>query len=205
MISCARVYWICHFISWISHPRLCFIAFKMKFNYPVPSHFPVSGRDGSGTWKKVQDGSGTGIPSDPAHNPKTIHMETSHVMNMLQLTCLRSRSGRGGGVKSICAPRISWDYRWVPVQTETLLSLVFSAWAELERFVLATDKLRFGGDTSYVWDLLDLRPAKTISTTLCCSVLVACREAQCSTTVGCTLWEARGSSMSRHCLGSLGR
>ena len=56
MISCARVYWICHFISWISHPRPCFIAFKMKFNYPVPSHFQFSGRDGSGT----------GIPSDPA-------------------------------------------------------------------------------------------------------------------------------------------
>ena len=37
----------------------------MKFNYPVPSHFQFSGRDGSGTWKKVRDGSGTGIPSDP--------------------------------------------------------------------------------------------------------------------------------------------
>ena len=48
------------------HPRLCFIGFKMKFNYPVPSHFQFSGRDGSGTWKKVRDGSGTGIPSDPA-------------------------------------------------------------------------------------------------------------------------------------------
>ena len=65
MTSCARVYWICHFNSWISYPRLCFIAFQMKFNYPVPSHFQFSGRDGSGTWKKVRDGSGTGIPSDP--------------------------------------------------------------------------------------------------------------------------------------------
>ena len=67
MTSCARVYWICHFNSWISYPRLCFIAFQMKFNYPVPSHFQFSGRDGSGTWKKVRDGSGTGIPSDPEH------------------------------------------------------------------------------------------------------------------------------------------
>ena len=50
--SCARVYWICHFNSWISYPRLCFIAFQMKFNYPVPSHFQFSGRDGLGTWKK---------------------------------------------------------------------------------------------------------------------------------------------------------
>ena len=67
MTSCARVYWICHFNSWISYPRLCFIAFQMKFNYPVPSHFQFSGRDGSGTWKKVRDGSGTGIPSDPGY------------------------------------------------------------------------------------------------------------------------------------------
>ena len=148
----------------------------------------------------------TDCDSRPPHNPMTIHMETSHVMNMLQLTCLRSRSGRGGGVKSICAPRISWDYRWVPVQTETLLSLVFSAWAELERFVLATDKLRIGGDTSYVWDAVDLRPAKMISTTLYCSVLAACRvQAYSEQLVGCTLREARGSSMSRHCLGSRGR
>ena len=44
MISCARVYWIFHFISRSFHPRLCFIAFKMKFNYPVPSHFQFSGR-----------------------------------------------------------------------------------------------------------------------------------------------------------------
>ena len=42
----------------------------MKFNYPVPSHFQFSGRDGSGTWKKVRDGSGTGIPSDPAYKYK---------------------------------------------------------------------------------------------------------------------------------------
>ena len=68
--ECTKVYWICLFISWISHPRLCFIAFKMKFNYPVPSHFQFSGRDGSGTWKKVRDGSGTGIPSDPGHDGK---------------------------------------------------------------------------------------------------------------------------------------
>ena len=66
MISCARVYWICHLDSWIFHPGLCFISFQKKFNYPVPSHFQFSGRDGSGTWKKVRDGSGTGIPSDPA-------------------------------------------------------------------------------------------------------------------------------------------
>ena len=65
MISCARVYWICHLDSWIFHPGLCFISFQKKFNYPVPSHFQFSGRDGSGTWKKVRDGSGTGIPSDP--------------------------------------------------------------------------------------------------------------------------------------------
>ena len=39
---------------------------QMKFNYPVPSHFQFSGRDGSGTWKKLRDGSDTGIPSDPA-------------------------------------------------------------------------------------------------------------------------------------------
>ena len=69
MTSCARVYWICHFNSWISYPRLWFIAFQMKFNYPVPSHFQFSGRDGSGTWKKVRDGSGTGIPSDPGSDP----------------------------------------------------------------------------------------------------------------------------------------
>ena len=68
--ECTKVYWICLFISWISHPRLCFIAFKMKFNYPVPSHFQFSGRDGSGTWKKVGDGSGTGIPSDPGRMAK---------------------------------------------------------------------------------------------------------------------------------------
>ena len=40
----------------------------MKSNYPVPSHFQFLGRDGLGTWKKVRDGSGTGIPSDPAPN-----------------------------------------------------------------------------------------------------------------------------------------
>ena len=46
----------------------------MKSNYPVPSHFQFSGRDGSGTWKKVRDGSGTGIPSDPDVN-KLIDIE----------------------------------------------------------------------------------------------------------------------------------
>ena len=65
MISCARVYWICHLDSWIFHPGLCFISFQKKFNYPVPSHFQFSGRNGSGTWKKVWDGLGTGIPLDP--------------------------------------------------------------------------------------------------------------------------------------------
>ena len=70
MILSATVYWICHSNCWISHPRLCFIAFKMKSYYPVPSHFQFSGRDGSGTWKKVRDGSGTGIPSDPAYKYK---------------------------------------------------------------------------------------------------------------------------------------
>ena len=59
MISCARVYWICHLDSWIFHPGLCFISFQKKFNYPVPSHFQFSGRDGSGT----------GIPSVPAVYP----------------------------------------------------------------------------------------------------------------------------------------
>ena len=67
MISCARFYWNCLFNSWISHPGLSFISFQMKFNYPVPSQFQFSGRDGSGTWKKVWDGSGTGILSDPAN------------------------------------------------------------------------------------------------------------------------------------------
>ena len=66
MISCARVYWICHLDSWIFHPGLCFISFQKKFNYLVPSHFQFSGRDGSGTWKKVRDGLGNGILSDPA-------------------------------------------------------------------------------------------------------------------------------------------
>ena len=73
MISCARVYWICHLDSWIFHPGLCFISFQKKFNYPVPSHFQFSGRDGSGTWKKVRDGLGTGIPSDPARSFLIIH------------------------------------------------------------------------------------------------------------------------------------
>ena len=63
MILCGRVYWICHSICWISHPRLCFIAFKLKSYYPVPSHFQFSGRYGSGT----------GIPSEPEH--QTIHSE----------------------------------------------------------------------------------------------------------------------------------
>ena len=49
MILCARVYRNCHSICWITHPRRCFIAFKMKSYYPVPSHFQFSGRDGSGT------------------------------------------------------------------------------------------------------------------------------------------------------------
>ena len=78
MTSCARVYWICHFNSWISYPRLCFIAFQMKFNYPVPSHFQFSGRDGSGTWKKVRDGSGTGIPSDPGYKVQTLSTSASN-------------------------------------------------------------------------------------------------------------------------------
>ena len=68
MTSCARVYWICHFNSWISYPRLCFIAFQMKFNYPVPSHFQFLGRDGSGT----------GIPSDPAGHQKYKLAWSSH-------------------------------------------------------------------------------------------------------------------------------
>ena len=48
----------------------------MKFNYPVPSHFQFSGRDGSGTWKKVRDGSGTGIPSDAGHKMGSIIDQT---------------------------------------------------------------------------------------------------------------------------------
>ena len=65
MISCARVYWICHFNSWISHPRLCFIAFQMKFNYPVPSHFQFSGRDGSGQVGYLKKSSGRVGYQDP--------------------------------------------------------------------------------------------------------------------------------------------
>ena len=60
MILCARVYRNCHSICWITHPRRCFIAFKMKSYYPVRSHFQFSG------W----DGSGTGIPSDPGREIK---------------------------------------------------------------------------------------------------------------------------------------
>ena len=85
MISCARVYWIFPFISRSFHPRLCFIAFKMKFNYPVPSHFQFSGRDGSGTWKKVRDGSGTGIPSDPAHQMRKTSIEALFVSPRAEL------------------------------------------------------------------------------------------------------------------------
>ena len=58
MLSCARVYWIFHFISRSFHPRLCFIAFKMKSNYPVPSHFQFSGRDGSGRVLEKKFGTG---------------------------------------------------------------------------------------------------------------------------------------------------
>ena len=65
MISCARVYWICHFNSWISHPRLCFIAIQMKFSYPVPTHFQFLGRDRSGTCKKSSGRVGYGDPVWP--------------------------------------------------------------------------------------------------------------------------------------------
>ena len=58
MISFAKVY--CHFYFLAGF--LIFVAFKMKFNYPVPSHFQFSGRDGSGT----------GIPSDPAYDALNI-------------------------------------------------------------------------------------------------------------------------------------
>ena len=39
----------------------------MKFNYPVPSHFQFSGRDGSGT----------GIPSDPGPQPLPCQVKKS--------------------------------------------------------------------------------------------------------------------------------
>ena len=49
MISSAKVY--CHF-NFLAG-SLIFVAFKMKVNYPVLSHFQFSGRERSGTWKSL--------------------------------------------------------------------------------------------------------------------------------------------------------
>ena len=59
MILCVRVYWICHSICLISHPRLCFIAFKMK-SYCRPGT-QSSGR--VGYLKKKKFGTGRALGS----------------------------------------------------------------------------------------------------------------------------------------------
>ena len=60
MIFSVRVNWICHFIRFISHPMMCFIAEIVITRYPVIFGF----RDGTG-WvlEKVRNGLGSGIPS----------------------------------------------------------------------------------------------------------------------------------------------
>ena len=101
MILCARVYRNCHSICWITHPRRCFIAFKMKCYYPGPSHFQFSGRDRSGTWKKVRDGSGTGIPSDPGH----MHACASFVVNFYCFDSSELSLALSGALKG----RLPWE------------------------------------------------------------------------------------------------
>ena len=66
MISCVIVNWMCYFLA--AFLILCTVLLRLQWNtkYPIPSHFQFLGRDGSGTWKKVRDRSGTGIPSGSA-------------------------------------------------------------------------------------------------------------------------------------------
>ena len=73
MIFCARINWICHFVGCISHPMHAILLLIWNTNYPLPGHFQISGRDGSGNWKKDRVGSGTGIPSDPAPGPNRVN------------------------------------------------------------------------------------------------------------------------------------
>ena len=68
MISCGRVYWMCHFISWITleiFPGCVLLLSKRNLiaRYPVIFNFRVG--TGRVLEKKVQDGSSTGIPSGP--------------------------------------------------------------------------------------------------------------------------------------------
>ena len=43
MIFCVRVSWKCHLISYISHPMLCSIAFKLKYYFPGTRTFSILG------------------------------------------------------------------------------------------------------------------------------------------------------------------
>ena len=65
-----RINWICHFVGCISHPMLCRCCQHeiLITRYPVIFKF----RDGTGRVieKKDRVGSGTGIPSDPAGEPR---------------------------------------------------------------------------------------------------------------------------------------
>ena len=67
MISSAKVY--CHF-NFLAG-SLIFVAFKMKVNYPVLSHFQFSGRERSGTWKKFGTGWVPGFRRTLATSQKT--------------------------------------------------------------------------------------------------------------------------------------
>ena len=105
MTSCASVFWICHCNSWISYPRLCFIGFQMKFNYPVPGHFQFSGRDGSGNKKWVLGGWETGIPSGAARDPWS-EMQNSVLvpLNIYLLPSLSEGSHHCGSLAVIKQP-----------------------------------------------------------------------------------------------------
>ena len=66
--------------------------------YPLPGHFQISGRDGSGNWKKDRVGSGTGIPSDPARYH--IHCKPL-ILLLLQLLLLQLLLLLGHSVPSL--------------------------------------------------------------------------------------------------------
>ena len=95
---------------------LCFAILLLIWNtnYPLPGHFQISGRDGSGNWKKDRVGSGTGIPSDPGEEtPSAQSISSSNTFfsshcswtanqfGDFSTLCYRKRKEVLGGLKSV--------------------------------------------------------------------------------------------------------
>ena len=132
-----------------------FYCFPNEIQLPGTQSFSIFGRDGSGTWKKVRDGSGTGIPSDPGHarevrgwffhtdtrikdyfGPKLFNTKCTRIVHHLRVVCYWSSNLRADTTyfwfPYICV--IVWDLGSVQADQNLIIHKIHN-----KRFTWSTD------------------------------------------------------------------